>query len=793
MEESLHQIAKLFIAKEDGRSTIRLFTADPTPLEEKNLGRLFAVMEIDSQEAMNDDILEIITDELKNLYYQSESFEMEAAFEHALQKTNQKIQEIVGEVGDEWLNLLNIVVGVQRGENLIFANVGRVIALMVHKNEIIDILDTTKAKAQDINPIKVFGNIVSGEITETGIILFSIESILDYLSKEKIKRILVDNNTQNAIEEFHTLLEEDTTNTNFAALIMRRQPIHAEDNTGNTEEKADSIPIINPPSTTTLEKNDSMSRLVDQENKTDDLLTSSIWPGIKKTIKKASHNLKTKTANTTPSEKESTVDNILDSSTPIKKKTPPQNNGISNLLMSGARWIGTFVLHTLRILIKLIQKGFSNLLKALNKKRAEKSSMSTRTTRAQRRSFSTGATNSIAKIIQWLQKLSTIQKAFFVIAIVVLLLFAQSVINRGEKRITNEQEDQFAIEISDIDVKINEGRAAALYDNEAARTLFIEARTMLENIPKDSDAYKERGEELSIAITEQLKEVNNLVELSNLTPVINYADINSNISINNIILLGASMYGFDANNGSVYRGNLENQGTTVTISDAGSENQFVRVIKASPGTGIAIHKDQSFSIFNPITETLSKINLGYENADYDFQDIVVFGTRLYVLDKKNNQIFRHRKTDDTFETGEEWITDGSKLENSISMAVDGAIYILEKNGTLNKFESGSKSDFALSSIDPALTTADEIYTDENTENIYILDKTNNRVIIFGKDGSLIKQITSSEWTNVKDMVVDEANNRLFILDGTALYEIDLSVSVNSEETATNAKPKTANA
>ncbi|PJA93114.1 MAG: hypothetical protein CO132_04685 [Candidatus Kerfeldbacteria bacterium CG_4_9_14_3_um_filter_45_8] len=803
MYESPFQLAELFIAKEDGRSTIRLFTAHPTPLEEKNLGRLFAVMEIDSQDSINDEILEVITQEINSAYYQSSVFEAETAFESALQQVNQKLQEIIGEVGEDWLEAMNIVIGVQKDGELIFANVGRVIALMIHNQQIVDILDTTKSKSSEINPVKVFSNTVSGELATNSIIVFSTESILDYLSKEKIKRVLLEGNTATAVEQLHALLEEDTTNTNFAAMIMLREPLHADRQAGLTvNDTTGGIPVINKPDplSSSIGRADSMSELVSRETQTEELLRPSLLPGLKKSLKKLTQREPATTKADTLSSDDSLIrdplsddslirDPLLDdtpsvSRSSITKQVGPQTpiQQVVSVLKQASVWIGSFIWNIARSLGKLLRRGSKQAVTAGKNRIASRESRNGRVSRASTRSLS--ASGFITKLIRWIQSLSVLQKAFFVVAIVVLLLFSQSVVNRGEKQNNKAAEQNYAEQMANIDVKINEGKAAALYDKGTARTLYIEARDLLAQIPENSDTFKERGEEMRSVIAAELAGVNNVVTIDNPSSLIDFTAINSDIKISSIILLGASVYGFDENNGSVYRANLENKSTTVTVSNSNSSNPFAASAKASPGTGAVVFADQTFGILNPISESLSPLSLGYESTDTNFVDVNIFGVRLYTLDAKNSKIFRHRKSGEDFGAPEDWLTSKADLTDARAMAIDGDIYVLKTNGSVIKLSAGDvDSSFSLTTIDPAISSGQAIYTDENTQRLYILDPAGKRVVVYEKTGAFVAQYTSPSFTDLKDMVVDEASNKVYVLNGTALFEIDLTLTSNSGQAA----------
>src|SRR3989339_160329 len=763
--KSPSHLAELFIGKDDGRSTVKVFTATPTPLEEKNLGVLFAVMEIDSQEEVNNEILDIIVEEIDNHYYQAESFEVESAFEHALQKANNRLQEIIGEIGEDWLGNFNFVIGVQKEKQLVFTNLGRMIALMIHNGKIIDVLDTAQKKAQEINPVKIFSNVVCGELTPESVIFFATESILDYLSKEKIKRIIAHQTPAEAGQELYNLLADDTTNTNFAALILTKEKKALTQNKTVTALHRPALPHENQDKAQI--PNDSMHQLLGKESQTAELLTASIWPSVKKGVKQ---NLQKIFQKNKP---------LVSPTSALHPLEPAKTGATSAQPSSPTGQIVLLVLkkigHALLLLLSLLKRGLTEIYRMIKRAFFKKSysSASARGRYSNRiNNFSLGAR--IGKALQWFKSLSLVQKIFFIVAIVLLLIFAQMVINKGDKKSTPQEEKSYNEQMTAVDTKTNEGKAAVLYDQTAARKLLIEARDLLNQIPKDSTAYQDRGEALQTTISNQLKQVNKVITLENPQSLLNYNSVNPNVAVSHLVLLGASMYAFDSNNTSVYRGNLEDKSTSITISKPGQGEKFQAVTKASPGTAVAKLNNNSFVVFNPVTENLTPLDLQYAEDKYNIADLKIFGTRLYTLDPKTNDIYKHTKTNDTFSAGVGWVNGDISLENTISMAIDGSIYVLKDNGNVLRLDAGIKdNDFALEEIDPALTHATKIYTDENTKNLYMLDPENKRVAVFTKEGKLTAQYTSENFGDLRDMVVDEANKHMYLLNNTELYEVEL--------------------
>jgi DNA-binding beta-propeller fold protein YncE len=771
------QMNEFSIIKEEARSTATVFLAEPKPKEEIRLGRLFAIIEIASTSDVNREILDLMVHDINRYYYRAEANEIEAAFENALQKTNRRLQEMIGEVGEDWLNELTALIGVQKGNELVFANVGRAIALMSHGSSIMDILDTAKAKAQDVSPVKIFSNIVTGEISEGSRILFSTETILDYLSKEKIRRVLAEHEGKKVSNVFHELLGENSNDVNFASLILEWQdamlPVETE---------------VEPKRVKRLPKEieaDSMEDLHAKQESTEELLSSSLWPGVKNRVKeKVEERSQEKTV------AQQYNDDILSGPGGIESPILQEKDWKSVSKKIATSSLAASKKGTLTA-VSSIKNGIRKLrsqplgVKGLAEQSKKKTKVSTEET-TRPRIDTTGIEQTLARaltpLVKWIRQLSVVQKIFFVMAILVLIIFANAVIDQDDTNADQEQETSYAETISQIDLRINEGKAATLFDEDEAERLLNEAQDLLDTVPKESESYQQRGDELQGVIQNELNSIRKVTPLFDATSVVNFGDIVDSIAVNRIALLGATAYGFDASNGTIYAGDTENGVATVAREDSDTGSP-VAAVKASPGTALIAKESNQLFLYNPIEDTLT--NLEIDNAGVNITPIAaaVFGSRVYVLDPTNNQIYRFDELDDGYSGATPWVADDVNLESAVSLAIDADVYILKQNGSVLKMAGGFKEDFALDTVEPAIESAEKIYTDENSDFLYILDRANQRVVVFNKEGAVVNQYTSPSFTDVRDMAIDEDDSELFLLNGNEVFRIELTHldSAESEE------------
>ena len=151
--------------------------------------------------------------------------------------------------------------------------------------------------------------------------------------------------------------------------------------------------------------------------------------------------------------------------------------------------------------------------------------------------------------------------------------------------------------------------------------------------------------------------------------------------------------------------------------------------------------------------------------------IGIFGSNVYVLDKTNN-ILKFVPSGSEF-TESDYITSDVDLTKSVAMGIDGSIYVLNGDGSIQKFTRGAEDDFSVSGLEKPMSSPTRIVTGEDFENIYVLDKGNSRIVVLDKDGSFIKAYSADILKNARDIDPQEAEGAIFVLSNDKVYKIDL--------------------
>lgn len=146
-------------------------------------------------------------------------------------------------------------------------------------------------------------------------------------------------------------------------------------------------------------------------------------------------------------------------------------------------------------------------------------------------------------------------------------------------------------------------------------------------------------------------------------------------------------------------------------------------------------------------------------------------TYLYVLDSATDQVFRFPRADGGFGTGTSWLKETLAIEADARLTVNETLFIGLDESTVKAFFRGrSGNTFELPT--GGLTLAD-IYTHPGLTNVYGLDASHKRILIWNQDGRLIKEISHDKLSDGTTLSVNEKQGEFFISTEEALLSYKL--------------------
>jgi hypothetical protein len=155
--------------------------------------------------------------------------------------------------------------------------------------------------------------------------------------------------------------------------------------------------------------------------------------------------------------------------------------------------------------------------------------------------------------------------------------------------------------------------------------------------------------------------------------------------------------------------------------------------------------------------------------------VSVFSNAVYVFNPGERTILKYTEEDDTFTGPVKWLRSapGLDFEQIVSMVVDGDIWLTDKKGGIFRLRGGNAQDFSVKGLEQPFDSSLTLYTTEESERLYFLEPAHHRVVILAKDGTFIREVTSSSLAAASHLVVSPDETKLFAVSGSTVYEVNL--------------------
>ncbi len=151
-------------------------------------------------------------------------------------------------------------------------------------------------------------------------------------------------------------------------------------------------------------------------------------------------------------------------------------------------------------------------------------------------------------------------------------------------------------------------------------------------------------------------------------------------------------------------------------------------------------------------------------------DLGMFGGNIYLLDRQS--LWRYQVTETGFGAAQKWLADSEQPDFSTSqtLAIDGSIWVGKTGGVVEKYVRGVKDNFVLQDLDQPLGQKIGLYTDEDSDKLYIWDGDNGRIVVVTKaTGVFDSQYKLPQLQETVSFVVDEKAGVLYLLTGSKIW------------------------
>ncbi|MEK7131635.1 MAG: hypothetical protein AAB797_02800, partial [Patescibacteria group bacterium] len=389
--------------------------------------------------------------------------------------------------------------------------------------------------------------------------------------------------------------------------------------------------------------------------------------------------------------------------------------------------------------------------------------------------------NILAEWARWWRNLTEnarhlplVTKILLSLSLILLLAFCAGIIYMGTKQKRDARAAARAGAIQNIKTKGDAAESSLVYnDANTALANIKEAEQILNNLSCITALEKTNCKNLQDRLGGLLMKARKIT-LARPQLVADWNSLAPSAPINNIFLLNNKIYGFGQTSADILTYDPLVKESKLVTPGIFVKNFNAASVPKENDYAVLLYDDKNIVQFNPKDNAWKKVDIDYPNQNVTIANISVYNRRLYSLDTQNNQIYKHDAIKTGFSQGKEWAKiNTADIKMGADLAIDGDVFVLGKNGVVYKFTNGAAQPFTIAGLDPELTSANEIWTYNDLNYIYILDATGKRIIILEKTGQLKKQVMAAEFFHPAGMIVDEQKGAAYVLDSNKLYQISL--------------------
>lgn len=364
--------------------------------------------------------------------------------------------------------------------------------------------------------------------------------------------------------------------------------------------------------------------------------------------------------------------------------------------------------------------------------------------------------------IEHMQSFSKQKKIFLASIIVLLIALIANVVIGSHIKKTRQAQTKGTVQLSEVQGLIASAQSSLLYKDDAKAQEFI--KQAIEKLPVENlipDSQKEQYTQTKL----QLDDLKQKMEKNITGAITNLGSLGQGqklFHLGNYLAtqVGSTIVSYNMQTGAVSDGLL-------LSSEKIQNSVYIKNSTAVVYTGNSLRvwdfekKQFSDAFTQSVPEESDTVGLTYYPTN----------SRIYTINKKTNQILNFL-VGSSISKPVVASKNANDLGNSLDLAIDGSIYVLNKNG-VNKYQSGTLTDFTLPFLFVPFSGSGHIATEINWKNIYILDSGNNRIIIVDKKGSLVGTVKAQEFSKLTDFYVDEPSKTIYVLNDGALLKATL--------------------
>ncbi|MCK4891889.1 MAG: hypothetical protein KAS78_04430, partial [Candidatus Pacebacteria bacterium] len=382
--------------------------------------------------------------------------------------------------------------------------------------------------------------------------------------------------------------------------------------------------------------------------------------------------------------------------------------------------------------------------------------------------------------------LSSRKKIILVVFIFIVFILTGGLVFKNYKDSENERLNTYASLLIQAEKKLNKAEIDSIVNPIEARRSLIEAKNILgaRNTSLDNkNNYRDLSNKTAILLKEiqkQLDIIDLVNKIENPAVAIDFSQIENIINPKKIFKENKKYYIFDLESKILNGINFdEKKLNNFKIEITGNINlDNLSTLMEKTGEIMLLENSNKIAIFNIDKKTFLYTDIEFAENMSGTKDIDSYSNFMYLLNPDSNQIYKYKRLANGFDKRQDWLEkEDAHIENAVSMAIDGSIYLLNSNGSIDKFRTGNKiTEFSTESPSNPISSSAKIYTKPEFKYLYVSDPPQNRVVLFNKtSGKLAGQYTSDKFSDLKNIVVDAKEEKIYILSGNKVFKVGIEI------------------
>lgn len=703
------------------------------PLEGRN-GYVFVLVYINKKNPDTETLLQIIGDQVHRLV---NAFGLEANAQHRFEQFLSALNETLAQYVREGrfsipIQSFHALVGIVCEERMFLSGTGELCALFLHRKQtqryqVFNLFRGIQTEQALPSWEKPFAVVLDGDMTAGDVLCISQKNLQNAIATDELNAILTTLPPKSAVEKIR---QEFGYRDGILLMILKSEKNH----TNQTETHA------------TLLSDVSINAFVDTQDETMRLLEDQ-KPDIIKTVRQfVIHFFRSQV-------KKSRLLSKIKQPEPLAKTILKLS---LSLIQKVSRLSARFLKRFIVLIISFSKKDTrTRTLKELQEK-----------------------TKNIQQHTQhFTQKIRTLPKRARIQIVIVLFLLILLIIGLfllSQARTNAREQSTYNQNRTVLENIVEQAGGAMIYkDENQARILYQNAIELLSRLPTNTPARAEIAKKLSLEIQTSLNNLRHIISIPNPVQVGVLPPENSDLQGARLFQFGSILFIFGTDQ-NVYQFNSEQNSFNV-INTSPITTEKITHVFTNDKVIYLVDAAQHLFAFDPNTKTVTSVSAPLQDGRWI--NFVAYANRIYAVqkstDETDSQIIKFNESENTLTTGNQWIVSKStKLDQIISIAIDGSLYLLKTNGRVIKFQNGAEIGWELGAVDPPIKQATRIVADPDSRFIYLLEPETKRLIVYQKDsGAFVIQYTSDAFVNLKDMVIDEKQRVIYILSGSQIYSI----------------------